>query len=142
MDTLANLNLPETFHDQLQMILTERDWSWAVIAMVYLVAALFIRGLFLKPLTRRLKAFGRKCGHEIKGAYFKHSLPGWIFFLIPLVAVIILWHNDLAFPPTAEHFQILAASFASFVFSIFLHTQALGLAAMDALQKFLEEQGN
>lgn len=113
---------------------SERNWSWAVIGIVYIFAAFLIRGLFLNPLKMQLDNLNRNNYSEVKKNYFRSSLGGWILFFLPMLALIIFWiHPEwlIALPKRATlAITVLTVLFAS----IILHIRAFGIAASKVLK--------
>ncbi len=116
----------------LDLILKERSWSWAVVCLLYVLAALFVRGWFVGPLSAQMKPLDGKVKHKINKAYLKRSLLGWILFFLPLFYIMYYWQKDL-FPVAIHETWLIAVSVLSFVLSIIIHLQALGIAAIITL---------
>ena len=131
--------MKESIQSYLQLIVTERNWSWTLIGILYIVLALAIRGWFVGPLFRAAKSSNRHLYGEIKTAYLRNSLWGWIFFLIPLIVFIVTWYRKELFPITIQDAAITLAATASFVLSIMLHMKAFGVAAIQTLHRALEK---
>lgn len=124
-----------TLKSYLDIILIERDWSWTLIGILYLVIGLVVRGWFLKPLSLRAKVLDRSLYHEIKKDYLRHSLAGWIFFILPLIAFIILWSRKDLFPVTIKDAFTASAAIVSFILSVLFHLQAFGVSALSIFKK-------
>ncbi len=122
----------------LDVVLQERDWSWAVIAILYVLAAYFVRGWFMNGLSCQSKSLDRKWHSEVKAAYLKYSFPGWIFFFLPLGLVILIWRKDIL-PIKVPEIYLYAGAGVSYVFSIIFHLQAFGLASIEVLKKFQDK---
>ncbi len=120
-------------------ILAERDWSWSFICILYLLGGMIIRSWFLGPLTARTRDIDKKLRRAVKKAYLKRSLPGWIFFFIPLAILIVLW-QDRPLPIKVERIHLLGAAIASYVLSIILHLRAFGTSALLALKLMSETE--
>ncbi len=131
-----------TVKEYLHIILTQRDWSWTVAAALYLVIGLMIRGLFLKPMRHHAKTLPSKYYHKLKSAYLSRSIVGWIFFLIPLVAVIMLWNRGEMLALSRREWLYVLGSVASFILSIIFHIAALGMGAIDLLKKITESSSS
>ena len=124
----------------LDLILTQRDWSWAVIGIVYLVVALTIRGWFLNPVVHRSKDLEKKYCHELKKVYLEQSVWGWLLFLASFLIVILLWNTALHFPVTVRQALFALAAIACFVLSVIFHLIAFGMAAVLTLKKATQTQ--
>ena len=120
------------------MILPERDWSWTVVSILYILAAYFVRSWFLNPLTSRSKLLDRKVNYEIKLAYLKNSILGWVFFFLPIVLLMILWRKEIL-PVKIKDVFLIAGAAGSFAFSVLLHLIAFGIAAISVLKQVSEK---
>src|SRR3989338_1484578 len=123
----------------LDAILAERDWSWSFICILYLLCGMVIRGWFLGALTSRTRDLDKKLRHAVKKSYLKRSLPGWIFFFIPLAILIVLW-QDRPLPVKVERVHLLGAAIASYILSIILHLRAFGASALLTLKRLSESE--
>ena len=122
------------------IILNERSWSWTLIGIAYLIAAFIIRGWFLKPLVARAKECDRASWQAIKRIYLKHSIWGWVFFLIPLVIFVILWYRGLASGSIENAILLLGLAGACFFLSILIHLQVFGSAVISVLKQILAKE--
>ena len=123
----------------LDALLAERMSSWALLSILYLLAGLFVRSWFIGPLFSSLKELERPISKNLRGQYLKKSLLGWIFFLLPLALFLLLGRgNSLGFPVNDN--LVIASAAACFIFSIFLHLTAFGLAAVFTTKKISETQ--
>jgi hypothetical protein len=120
-------------------LLAERASSCALIAILYLLAGLFVRSWFLGPLFSSLKQLEKSAAKEIGKLYLGKSLLGWIFFLLPLVLLLILLNKE-AVPVPIDDNLLAGGAVLSFAFSIVLHLIAFGLASVAALKKTSEAQ--
>ena len=75
------------------MLLTQRTWSWTVIGIGFLLVFLLVRSFFLRGLIKRARALNSKWFHEIKKAYTKKCIGGWVLFLISFLMVIFFWQT-------------------------------------------------
>ena len=122
------------------LILTQRDWSWAVVGIVYLIIALTIRGWFLNPLVRRSKDLEKKYYHDLKKVYLEKSVWGWLLFLISFLIVVFLWHTTIAFPITIPQAALALVTIICFVLSVIFHLIAFGIAATTTLKRATQTQ--
>lgn len=127
--------MTETFQSYANLIWTQRTWSWALIGMVYLIAAMTVRAWFLGPLAGQLKGIGPKPVREFKKVYLKKSVGGWLFFLLSLAAWIFLWLRHASFPVTIPAASWLAAGLVCYILSIVLHLMAFASAALEILKQ-------
>lgn len=127
--------MKETIRNYLETILAERDWSWTLVAILFILLGLVIRGWFLKPLVRKAKELDRALYHEIKAAYLRRSLWGWISFLLSVGLTILLWNEGTAFPFSLRDLAIVIGILSSLILSVLLHLVAFGLATLSVLKE-------
>lgn len=118
----------------LDVVLAERTWSWTLIGILYLLAGFLVRSWFMRPLAVQLKQLGREFQHEVKKTYLQLSFWGWLFFLIPLGLFVLLWRSDIL-PFRVNDRYVVAGALISFIFSIIMHLQAFGKAALLTLKR-------
>ena len=123
----------------LDAILTERDWSWSFICILYVIGALVIRNWFFGTLAGKTRDLDKKLQRAIKKAYASRSLLGWIFFLFPMTILIVLW-QDRPLPVKVERCHLVGAAVASYIFSVILHLRAFGTAALLTLKRLSESE--
>ena len=75
----------------INLILKEREWSWAVVALGYIVVTLFIRQIMFHGVVRQARGLGHEIYRSAKNLYLKNSWSGWIIFLISLLMVVTIW---------------------------------------------------
>ena len=82
----------------------------------------------------------RRLWGEIKGHYLRHCVPGWLFFLVPMLIMIAIWYRpDLfALPLTALLLAALAA--VGCITSVLSHLQAFGIATVITLRRAIERE--
>lgn len=125
----------------LDIILQERFWSWSLIGILYVILGLMVRGWFLNSMIRRAKEVGSKYYHEIKKAYLKRSLLGWILFFIPLGILIVLWSRGMEFPLDRATQIWVHIAIASYTMSVISHMWAFGTAGIVTLKLLAREAG-
>lgn len=123
----------------LDLILQERSWSWAVVCLLYIFAALFVRGWFVGPLSAQMKMLERKHGGQLRKNYLKRSFLGWVFFFLPLAAIALYWQKAML-PFSISDSWFIAVSLASFVFSLLLHLQAFSVASLMTIEALESEK--
>lgn len=121
----------------LDLILKERSWSWAVVCLLYILAAIFVRGWFVSPISSQMKPLDGKIKHKLKKAYLKRSFLGWVLFFFPLLCILYYWQRTF-FPIIIHDSALVGIGTVSFILSVILHLQALGTAALTTLAS----QGN
>ena len=78
-------------HFYTAVIVSERQWSWTVVGMIYLVGSLLSRSLFFRSLIRETKGIDSSLYSAVKQVYLKNSISGWILFSISFLLVIVAW---------------------------------------------------
>ena len=127
------MNLLRFYFDRL---LNERDWSWTVVSIAYLLFTLLVRYGVFRRLAVGLKQIDRGLYSEVARTYLKNSLTGWLAFLISLMLLIFLWSRG---PDVlADRFSFLAFAvgiIVSFFSSLVLHLIAFSNALLTLLQQ-------
>ncbi len=118
----------------IDMILKERSWSWAVVCLLYVLAALFVRGWFTGSVTAQIKLLDKKISQSLMSSYVKSSIWGWLFFFLPLILIIIYWRKD-ALPIVPKDGLLILLGLASLTAAIILHLQAYAAAALMTLRE-------
>ena len=75
----------------LDLILRERQWSWALVGIFYLLIALLVRILIFRGVIQETKRIDPQLYSGVKKAYLQHSAGGWIVFAISFLLVIAVW---------------------------------------------------
>ncbi len=78
-------------HFSTALITSEKQWSWTLVGIVYLVGALFIRSLFFRFPVRETKEIDASLYSAVKTIYLKNSGLGWVLFSISFLLVIATW---------------------------------------------------
>ncbi len=133
---------PDLIKDYFDLILRERNWSWSLIGIVYMIAALIVRSLFLSPMVRKAKELNRTPYEELKKAYLKRAPLGWVFFLFSFLLMIGVWNRATSFPLNIKEALAILGIFVTYAFSIVYHLQALGVGAIIALKRVSEKEVN
>ncbi len=132
--------MTEWIKTYLDAIITQREWSWTLVGMAYLILGLIIRGIFISPLTRRVKDLSKKAHQDVKSAYLHRSFIGWIFFAVSFLIIIGLWNRSDLFPLTVKEALALLGAMASFILSILCHAEAIGVAGLVTLKKVVDKE--
>lgn len=123
-----------------ESIFTQRAWSWALIGILQLAVFLIVRNLFFRPVLGRIKLLNSKWRNEIKKIYSKQLLPGWIFFLVSLLVLIVACRsgNFLVFTP--YEVTLLGLIALSLFLAILSHLVALAIALLQVLKQIENNQ--
>lgn len=130
----------EPLQDFIHVVLTQRDWSWTLVGIVYLILGLSVRSWFLSPLIRKASSLEKKQNREIKKLYLEHSLIGWFFFLVPFFILTALWNSDIKIPMTVQQALAILGATLSYIFSIISHLTAFGIASISVLKQHIDSQ--
>jgi hypothetical protein len=123
----------DTIRPYWDMILLQRDWSWTLVALVYILAGILIRSWFIGPVFDKAKCLDKDLYHQIKKTYFQKSFVGWLAFYLPLTMVVALWRKDI-FPIKVKDIFLIIPAIIFFVLSIILHLQAFGKACIETVR--------
>lgn len=132
--------MKEYIDSYLSIIFLEKNWSWALVAIIALVASVVIRGWFLRPLVRRAKALDKKYYSNFKSAYFRQAIWGWLLLFISTSLVALAWYQTESLPLTFQQKFMLAGSGVCYILSIIFHLIAFNIASLETLQKASSDQ--
>ncbi len=130
--------MSEPIQSYIDVILTQREWSWTLLGILYLFAGLIIRSWFMAPLVSSARALDSKNFKQVKKAYLGGAFFGWLFFFIPLFILCGLWNSELKTLTTPRQLLIILGGVFSFIFSIILHLIAFGRGALYAFRKAVD----
>ncbi len=122
------------------IIFLERNWSWALIAILFLLIALMVRGWFLSPLVNRARALDKKRYSKLKSAYLKQSIWGWLLMINSTALVALAWYQTESWTLNFQQKFMLAASVASYILAIIFHLIAFNLASLEVIQNISNEE--
>ena len=124
------------FKAYLDMILTERQWSWTLIGAFYLMIAFFLRSILFRSILRESREIDRNLHSEALRLYFRHSLAGWILFALSFLLVVAIWVGwKTPLPGKMECFLALWLLSVLFLLSIVAHHQAFTKALLAILRQ-------
>lgn len=126
--------MDQTMDAYIYAVLEQRDWSWTVMAILFIAVGLLVRMFVLQPVLRKAKEVGRKDYSEMKRHYLRRALWGWIFFALSVLFAIILWRNPVTVPLEGDEFLVLLGAVISFLLSLIFHLLALGVASLIVLE--------
>ncbi len=113
---------------------TERQWSWAIIGIIYLLGTIFTRMAVFHRLVKETKRMDPHLYSEVRNLYLRNCTPGWIVFSVSFFLVIGTWvgwkSSSIEAGPLALSCLLLSLLF--FV-SIILHLTAYGEAVLTVL---------
>lgn len=122
------------------MILTQRSWSWAVVAIAYLLLVMLIKSFFFRSLLKRAKALNSKWFQEIKKVYLKKCLGGWVLLTLSLLLLIFFWQSANLQEPSMQELAMIFLIFLVSVLSILAHIVAFGMATLHVLKQLENNQ--
>lgn len=120
----------------IDLVLAERQWSWAIVGILYLVLAVIVRLLIFRKMIREAKQIDSSLYSSIKGIYLKNSLSGWILYFISFLLVIVMWlgwKNSLQ--GTVSLLVLYLFLSLLFFLSIILHLTAFAKALLAVLRQ-------
>lgn len=129
-------NLTNLWH----MVLTQRAWSWTVIGIGYLLVFLAIRHLFLQGLIKRARALNSKWFHEIKKAYTKKCISGWILFLVSFLILIFFWQTANLKQASLYEVGMVFLIILAVLFAIISHLIAFCFSVIHVLKQLENNQ--
>lgn len=106
-------------------VMAERQWSWSVIGIVYLVMTILIRQFIFRALIRNTKDLDSNVYSNARNLYLRNSTAGWILYFISFLLVVvawIVWKRPKVDTGLLVSFTLLAPSL--FFLSVVLHLLA------------------
>jgi len=131
MDNLKNL---------WDMVLTQRTWSWTVLGIAYLIVFLLFRNFFFHGLLQRAKALNSKWYQEIKKAYIKKCVPGWVFFLASFLILIFFWQTANLKHPSLYEAAMVCLIVLTGLLSVIFHLIAFATSTVYVLKQLENNQ--
>ena len=122
------MNLARFYLDQ---VVSQREWSWSVIGICYLLLSLSIRQLLLRKVVKATKDLGNDIFIGIRNAYLRESWGGWSIYLMSFLTVTTIWVGWKAL--AGERYILVLLSVAVtglFFLSVILHLSALSQATL------------
>ncbi len=121
-------------HQLWEVISTEREWSWSLIGIVVLLAALIVRAFLLRNVFSSMKVRNKTWYKRTLEQYQKRSLVGWIFFGLFILGIILLWRFEDVFLKRFSFVEWLLILILLFLVSVFSHLKAYARSMVEALQ--------
>lgn len=130
----------ETFQFYASVILNERQWTWSLTAIIYLIVTLLVRSSVFDNLVVGTRRIDPQIYSAVKTFYYKRSAGGWIALAISFILVSGGW----AFIPSPlqNQLEIVCLVFLLAVFffflSLILHLSAYSHALLGVLRQRTE----
>jgi len=120
----------------LNLILTERHWSWSLVGASYLATSLLIRWLAFRGILRETKHIDRAVYSEAKRLYLKNSIAGWVLFILSFILLMVFWifSKPLLSLNGLTTLAFLAVPFL-FLLSLILHFSAYTRAVLAIIRQ-------
>jgi len=131
MDNLTNL---------WNMVLTQRAWSWTVLGIGFLLVFLLVRSFFLHGLIKRARGLNSKWFHEIKKAYTKKCVSGWILFLVSFLIFVFFWQTADLKQASLYEVGMIFLIVLTVLFAIISHLIAFGASTIYVLKQLENNQ--
>lgn len=120
----------------LDLILSERYWSWTLVGIVYLLVSLSLRQVFLGKILCEAKNLESSLYSLAKHFYFRNSLAGWIFYILSFLLLVAGWIGWRQFTAQPLAFPVFCVLFPTLYFlSLVFHGRALALALITAFRQ-------
>ncbi len=118
----------------------QREWSWSLMAICFLVIALFLRHIVLHRVFQKLKSMPRELRKNIQANYTKRSVIGWILFVLAIGFASMLWAKAellLTLFPSIVWYIIIMILLGT---AILCHTQAYLSALLQLVEDKMSSQ--
>lgn len=122
------------------MVLAQRSWSWTVPGIGFLLAFLLVRSLFLHGLIKRARVLNSKWFHEIKKAYTKKCVSGWILFLVSFLVFIFFWQTANFKQASLYEVGMVFLIILAVLFAIISHVIAFAASVIYVLKQLENNQ--
>ncbi|MBU9889948.1 MAG: hypothetical protein KTQ49_08800 [Candidatus Omnitrophica bacterium] len=122
------------------MVLAQRDWSWAVTGAAYLLVYLCVRHFFFHSLLKRAKALNSKWYQEIKKYYVKQCVGGWVLFLVSFLLFIFFWQSANLKQASLYEAAMVCLIVLSVLLSILSHLIAFAVSTVHVLKQLENNQ--
>jgi len=132
--------MEEFFNSLWHIMLNERSWSWTIGGIVYLILSMVVQSFFFRDLLKRAKSLHSKWYHDIRKAYLKRSIAGWVLFLLSFLLFILFWETSSLKTIEPMDIAILFGVLIFLVFSIMSHLIAFSVALIQSLKKLENNQ--
>ena len=119
----------------IRLIISERQWSWSVIGLVVIIAALSFRTFSLGNILRIMKVRNLSWYKRTLTYYQKRSILGWIFFYLFILGVILLWRYETFFLKYLNFLEWTLIFISVFFLSLFFHMKAYARSIVEAMQE-------
>ncbi len=120
--------------------LVERNWSWALLCIAYMIVFMMMRNFFFHSLVRRAKALNSKWFQEIKKTYLKKCAAGWVLFLVSLLLLVFFWVSADFQKITLYEAAMLALVLFAALLSIMSHLITFNTATLCVLKQLENNQ--
>lgn len=122
----------------MDLIATERHWSWTVIGIAYLVVAIVIRLLIFRNIVHETKKIDPNLYAGVKSLYLKNSMAGWVLFFLSFLLMIAIWVGwKGTFLERSPVTLLLFLLILLFFLSVILHLTAFAKALLTVLRQRL-----
>lgn len=113
----------EFFHQ----LMTDRNFSWPIVGILLIIGTLVIRFFLLHDILRELKYHNKAWYKSAQTHYQKHSITGWVIYLVSIAGLILLWR-----------FEPFFVRFANFLCWVLIFTVLLMLSYLIHLKKYIK----
>ena len=117
-------------NDYFNLILTERQWSWALVGILYLVITLLIRLFVFRVIAGETRALDGSVYSSVRTLYQKNSIGGWVLFATSFLLVVTVWIGSQKAIPQSLLLLVCFILPVLFLFSIILHILAFTKAML------------
>lgn len=125
--------------ENLSLMMTDRQLSWPIAALIYTLLSIFIRGFFVRTLLGRVYELKRAYRKEIKHLYLRRAMWGWLAFVVSIVLFIFNWVAPAPVEGHKKCFGLLVACAVFNVLFILIHVQSIGWASLTVFKQQSEK---
>lgn len=128
------------FEDFWDVLANQRAWSWTVIGIGHLLVFLLVRGFFMSGLIKRARGLNSKWFQEIKKAYVRKCVAGWVLFLASFLLLVFFWQTANLKQPSLYEVGMIYLIVLAVLFAIISHLIAFGTSLIHVLKQLENNQ--
>lgn len=107
-----------------QVVMSEKNWAWSIVALVWLVVMLIVRHLLLRHIFIQMKKVNKDIREQVQKNYLSRSLLGWLLFILGIALGTLICLNPGFTSKYLNLFQLQVVCVAILGLSVFAHTHA------------------
>lgn len=115
------------------VIMTEKNWAWSIVALVWLIVMLIVRHLLLRYIFAELKKVNKEIRAQVQQVYLPRSILGWLLLVLGVALGTVICLNPMFMSNYMALFQLQVICIAILAGSVFAHTHAYTYAILKVM---------